>query len=307
MAHFEPRGRLAPHTRRQVEALADAVDDLVVVTTADLQDPTRTWLSARARLIERSNSGYDFFSYKVGLDASDLGAYDEVVVCNDSYVGPLTSYDEVLATMAARPVDFWGLTTNRRLTPHVQSFFVAFRSWTVASAAFTGFWADLEPLSDRMKVINRYEIGMSKVLHDAGLVSASYFEETGADERLGRLRVLWWWAHRHDLPRTRVQLDAYRRQAAAGWNPAAGMADRALDGGRLPYVKLDTLRYDPYALDAAHLLDLCEQRFPDAFDGVRAYLQETAPLYPRRAAETLRPTPLALRPLRSRVRYDDAS
>lgn len=307
MAHYEPQGRLAPHTRRQVEALGTVAEDVVVVTTADLRDETRTWLSARTRLVERSNSGYDFFSYKVGLDASDLSSYDEVVVCNDSYVGPLVPYADIFAAMATRPVDFWGLTLNRRLRPHVQSFFVTFRAWTVASAAFGTFWADLEPLSDRMQVINRYEIGMSAALHDAGLVSGSFFEENDADEALGRDRVWWWWAHRHGLPRTRADVEAFARQGRAGWNPAAGMADRALEGGRLPYVKLDTLRYDPYALNAPLLLDLAETRFPEAFDGVRHYLQETAVHYPRRPAETLRPTPLALRPLRARVEYRDAA
>ena len=76
----------------------------LVCTTANLQDSARAWLTERAVLVERANYGYDFFSYKVGLDAAgDLTAYDEVVVCNDTYVFALDSYEPVFDEMATGP------------------------------------------------------------------------------------------------------------------------------------------------------------------------------------------------------------
>lgn len=304
MAHYDPEGLVRPHARRQVEALVAGIEDVLVVSTARLDDESRRWLSERVRLVERANYGYDFYSYKVGLDtAGDLSAYDEVIVCNDSYVGPLRPYDRIVAEMAARPVDFWGFTRSARIGPHVQSFFVAFRPWTVASRAFRLFWSDMEPLSDRSKVIRRYEVGMSARLHEAGFTSAAYFEEDDDDRRLSRRRVRWWAAHRGRLPRSRAELEVFRQRLDVAWNPSAAMADRALADGRLPFVKLDTLRYDPYGLDAARLLTLCEKRFPDLFDGVRTTLEETATFYPQRPSERLLPTPLALRPLAPLVRY----
>lgn len=304
MAHYDPEGAVRPHVRRQVEALAADIDDVVVVSTAELTDASRRWLSGRARLIERANYGYDFFSYKVGLDsAKDLTEYDEVIVCNDSYVGPMRSYARILADMAERPADFWGFTASERIRPHLQSFFVAFRPWTVDSAAFRGFWGGMEPLSDRMKVIKRYEVGMSQVLYQAGFESASYFVETEQDRRLARRRIRWWAAHRAPLPRNPADLARLRKRANEAWNPSAGLADRALDDGRLPYVKIDTLRYDPYGLDAGRLLRLGEELFAREFEGVRESIEATARYYPPRPAEKLFPTPLALRPCARAVRY----
>lgn len=304
MAHYDPEGLVRPHVRRQVQALAADIDDVIVVSTAELTDASRRWLSERVRLVERANYGYDFFSYKVGLDtAADLTSYDEVIVCNDSYVGPLRSYADIVADMAPRPVDFWGFTATERVKPHVQSFFVAFRPWTVASHAFHRFWSEMEPISDRKQVILRYEVGMSQRLYEAGFASGAYFVETEADQRLGRRRVQWWAAHRAPRPRNRADLDLLRRRAAEAWNPASAMADRALDDGRLPYAKIDTLRYDPYGLDADRLLTLGEERFPDMFDGVRDSLEATSRFYRPRAAEVLQPTPAALRPLAPLVRY----
>lgn len=308
MAHYDPRGGVGPHVKRQVEALAAGFDDVLVVTTAQLTDESRAWLGSRARLVERTNAGYDFLSYKVGLDtAGDLTRYDDVAICNDTYVGPLRGYARMLDDMADRPADFWGFTDTTRIGRHVQSFFVVFRPWTVASQAFTRFWREMEPISDRRQVILRYEVGLSRTMYRAGLASAPYFVESDADRRLARLRVQWWALHRGRSPRTPADLKLVRAHAAEHWNPAAGLADRALEGGRLPYVKIDTLRYDPYGLGSDDLLTYCEETFPDEFDGVRRWLADTAQFYKPRADELLRPTPRALRPLAAKVRYRRAS
>ncbi|QBX54181.1 hypothetical protein EXE58_00965 [Nocardioides seonyuensis] len=118
MAHYDVAGELRPHVRGQVDSLAASFDRVVVCTTAPLKDSARAWLSERAELVERANYGYDFFSYKVGLDAvGDLSGFDEVVVCNDSYVFAHDNYDRIIEEMRHRPCDFWGLTAANRVAP----------------------------------------------------------------------------------------------------------------------------------------------------------------------------------------------
>jgi hypothetical protein len=303
MAHYDHRGGLGPHVRRQVEQVAAAVDRLLVVSAADLTDESRRWLSQYAEVAERPNYGYDFTSYQVGLHrAGGLDGYDEVVICNDTYV-PVLPYTDIFAAMATEPVDFWGLTRTERIAPHVQSFFVAFRPWVVGSVAFRRFWTGLHPLSSRRQVIMQHEVGLSGGLHCAGFRSGSFFQETPADRRLARRRVRWWAAHRQGATRDRAGLNTWRERSREPWNPAAALADRALDHGRLPYVKLDTLRFDPYGLGADKLLAYCEEELPQAFAGVRAFLEDTAVYYPPRPTERLRPTPAALQPLRRQVEY----
>ena len=303
MAHYDYRGGVGPHVRRQVESVAAAVDRLLVVSTADLTEDSRAWLRGRAELVERPNYGYDFTSYQVGLHrAGDLTSYDEVVICNDTYV-PVTPYALVFERMAEQPVDFWGLTRTDRVAPHVQSFFVAFRPWVVGSQTYRRFWTGLDPLSTRRQVILRHEVGLSLGLHGAGFRSGAYFQESDADKRLARRRVRWWAAHRPGVTRSREGLETLRVRAREPWNPNAALADRVLDGGRLPVVKLDTLRYDPYGLGADKLLAYCEEQLPAEFAGVRQFLEETAAYYPPRPSEKLRPTPPALVPLRRQVEY----
>lgn len=307
MATFDPEGSLGPHVRRQVEAMTGAFDDIVVVSTSQLTEKSRRWLEPRVRLVDRANFGYDFFSYKVGLDmAGDLTRFDEVVICNDSYV-PLLPYDQVLERMSGREVDFWGLTESRQNAPHLQSFFVAFRPWVVQSRSFGRFWSHMKPISWRQRVINQYELGLTAALEEAGFRWNAYFEPTEAEGRLAQRRMSWYASRLQRLPRNRAGLADWDKARRAPWNPTIGLADAALADARLPFVKLATLRYDPYGLNAEKLLALSEQRWPDAFDGVRAYLQRTRRFYPTRPGSDLGPVPPVLRPLQALVEYGRAA
>ncbi len=301
-ACFDPDGEIAPHVRRHIEAWRTESRRLIAVTTSSLTDEARAWLGANTELVERENYGYDFYSYRTGiLAAGDLSGYDEVVICNDTFVGPLRPYAGIFADMAAVPVDFWGMTRSLRIAPHLQSFFVVFRRWVVGSKAFADFWQGMAPVSDRREVIHRYEVGLSRRLVEAGFTMGSYFTETDGDRRLARARVAWWVLHRPGGRSGGFRRTAERMNEA--WNPTYALADAALRDARLPLVKLDVLRSDPYGLGAAGLLRRCETAHPAAFAGVRAFLDRTAPRYPVRAGEKLRPTPPVLRPARRVVGY----
>lgn len=302
LASYDPDGDVAPHLRHHIEAWQGECRRLIVVTTSQLTDEARIWLSAHVELVERENYGYDFYSYRTGLlAAGDLTEYDEVVICNDTFVGPLCPYAQVFAAMDGVPVDFWGLTSSRRIQPHAQSFFVVFRAWVAGSKAFGDFWRDMAPVSDRRHVIRSYEIGLSQRLMQAGFTMGSYFTESPRERRVARARVAWWTLHRPD-----GRTGGFRRLLARmgeAWNPTYALADTALHGDRLPVVKLDVLRFDPYGLDASGLLRRSERVYPKSFEGVAALLRRTAAHYPTRAGEELRPTPTLLRPLRALVKY----
>ncbi|MGO2113212.1 MAG: hypothetical protein ACTH31_16535, partial [Pseudoclavibacter sp.] len=73
------------------------------------------------------------------------------------------------------------------------------------------------------------------------------------------------------------------------FNPAAALADRFLIDDRLPLLKFDTLRFDPYELGARRLLAEAERRMPRLMSGVREFIDATRDRYPFRAGETNAP------------------
>ena len=116
MAHYDPHGLVAPHVLRQLDAWNEVADRLMLVSAADITDPgVVASVTERAELVRRDNEGYDFYSYKLGLESvTDLESYDLVVICNDSYIGPLVPWSTVIEAMSHRQVDAWGLTETMR-------------------------------------------------------------------------------------------------------------------------------------------------------------------------------------------------
>ncbi len=292
VAHYDPHGEAAPHVLRQLDQLATVSDELVVASTADLTEEARSALDARSTLVERENFGQDFGGWQQVLLTRDTAReFDEVLLTNDTYVGYLRPIERMFADMEQRPVEIWGTHESERVARHLQSFFLVFREPAVRSRAFREFWRRLKPAASRVEAIRQQEIGISQWMLSAGFEIAGYFEPTPAERAEGVRREAWWKAR---LAEQDVRLGDLRRRAPVGEpvNTAVAFADAALDDGRMPLVKFDTLRYDPYFLGSDRLLELCEAQYPDLFDGVRAFLDRTRASYPPRPGENQLVLPL---------------
>ncbi|WP_336640621.1 rhamnan synthesis F family protein [Microbacterium sp. USHLN272] len=295
VAHYDPRGEAAPHVLRQLDELGTQFDEVVLATTVDLSPSAADAISSRATLIRRANYGHDFGSWRDCLERYDWAqSYDEVLLTNDSYVGFFRPLGEIMQTMSARPVELWGITQSARHSLHIQSYYLHFTREALHSLAFRRFWTDSKPAPDRQTAIQLQEVGISRAMSDAGYRFDAYFTPT-RDERLRATRrgVHWLRQRRKSFPaRFDTLEDGYfdARQwrdpeQADNLNWSSAFADSSLDDGRLPLIKLDTLRYDPYWLGAGTLLEELEKKYPVQMDGVREYLIATQPYYSQRRYE----------------------
>ena len=303
VAHYDPQGSAAAHFLRQLDQIGSSFDDVVVATTSTLTADAVASISERARLVRRPNIGHDFGSWRDVLEHSGFAQrYDGLLLTNDSYVGYLRPLPQIIETMSTRPVEMWGMTRSARHGNHVQSYFLYFTSFALHSQTFYRFWSELRPAPTRMDAILEQEIGISRALLGGGFRIGSYFTPTATDRRLANLRGIQWLRRRQRAFPARFdsfeepffRAERWRDPAMAdNLNAAAAYADQALNDGRLPVVKFDTLRYDPYWLGADTLLAACERRYPRLFDGVREFLEETAPFYGQRRYENSGPARLS--------------
>lgn len=289
MAHFDVGRVLRKHTATAIRNYAECSDRVVVVSTSGIGEEDIESLPANVDFITRPNYGYDFFSYKWALDiVGDYAAYDRLVIVNDTFVGPVVSLDEILKSEQAAKHDLMGMTWSVNHGGHAQSFFVTVSSAVARSNGFQRFWRDMEPVSDRRSVILQYEVGMTLAATDSGFTAGGYLEPTEVEEELARerrrhqdmVRIISGSGGKvvHDVrPANSEQLRAY--------NPAIALADRLLTGRRLPLLKFDTLRFDPYGLGAGRLLREAEDALPQYMDGVREFLRSTRTSYGFRPRE----------------------
>ncbi|HIW55329.1 MAG TPA: rhamnan synthesis F family protein [Candidatus Ruthenibacterium merdigallinarum] len=152
----------------------------VVVVNGALRDEGRRALAACAdEVIERANEGFDITAYKEGFLSQDMSQFDEVLFYNQTIFGPVRPLDEMFGAMAARDVDFWGLTRHKGakaaswndqipIPPHVQSFFFAVRGEMLHAPAFRAYWEQLPPIRGYWEAVEKHEIRFTKHFSDQG-------------------------------------------------------------------------------------------------------------------------------------------
>lgn len=172
-ASYSGNGLLPPQVIPYLQGLKPLVSDIVVVCDNDLLPEERQKLSGlAAHVITGRHGEYDFGSYKRGVawlrETGRLDGADALVLCNDSCFGPVGSFEPMFATMEAKDLDFWGAVESHEISYHLQSYFVVFSRKVIASPAFRDFISGIEKQPNVQQVILKYELGMTRVLTEAG-------------------------------------------------------------------------------------------------------------------------------------------
>ena len=142
---------------------------MIFVSNSPLTDGDRDELSSLcSRVLVNNNTGYDFYMWKLGLEAADLSDYDEVVLMNSSVYGPLFNMEDVFNRMDKLDCDFWGITECFQMQPHIQSYFLVFHKNVVSAPAFLDFWGGILPYANKLQVIQSYEVGLTQWLVESG-------------------------------------------------------------------------------------------------------------------------------------------
>jgi len=179
-SHFDRDDMIDAYVIRYLEGLKTVADHIIFISGSVLSWQEQKKLSDTAdKIIIRENTGYDFGSWKDGLDNfgfENLDKYDEIILANDSCYGPLYPFSEMFDKMAAENCDFWGVTKSNAIFPHVQSFFLVFRKAAFNSAVFRIFWEKIIPLKGKYELVDAYEVGLSEILTKHGFLSQSYIK-----------------------------------------------------------------------------------------------------------------------------------
>ena len=175
-AHYDQKNVVAPYVIYYLRSLRAIVNHIVFVSTSSLSQLDIELVGRSCdEIILRDNIGYDFCSYRVGLESVDLRSFDQVLLCNDSVYGPFKSLELLMESSRLGALDFWGITESYNPAHHVQSYFMAFQSGVIHSPEFSSFWKNVEPLPTKSDVIEQYELGLSQCLRRAGFTCGAWF------------------------------------------------------------------------------------------------------------------------------------
>ena len=164
-AHYSADNIVSRNVIFYLQELNTVFDTLIFVSTSDLSLAEQGKIARLAtRIILRENSGHDFFSYKIAINELDLTKVEQLLLCNDSCLGPLYPLKEWFNEETAKNSDFWGISALSRPKTHLQSYFLVFNRNVLCNIDFIQFWQVLQKLPGKREIIFNYEVGLSQLL-----------------------------------------------------------------------------------------------------------------------------------------------
>ena len=179
-SHFDKHGLIDDCVVYYLHGLAAIGCDIVFVTTANDIQPEEVEKINHicAQVIIKENVGYDFGAWRTGLmeNMGFIENYEHLILCNDSVYAPLDDFSSVFMRMNDKKLDAWSITDSFEVAYHMQSYFLVFSKRTFTDAAFYDFWNNYLVYKEKRNIIEKYEIGLSKLLVKKGFSIGAYCE-----------------------------------------------------------------------------------------------------------------------------------
>lgn len=246
-AHYDKEDIVDPYVFCYLRELKKICRTLIVVSTANLckQDLDELKIIG-CDVIVRDNIGYDFVSYKSGLEYLNHNKFEEIVICNDSVYGPFFDIDKVFKKMDLQRCDFWGITSNDDISFHLQSYFLVFKKSVLNSSAFSDFWVTVDSLDSKNEIIRCYEVGLTQCLLKAGLMAS-----VSADYKLGLSAQIIYLTKRISVRKIKQKIFAIFKgeNLIPKINSTHEYWKELLLQGGMPFIKVELLRDNPMEVD----------------------------------------------------------
>ena len=248
-AHYDRDGMVDDYVYFYLKALLQVCSKIIFVSVSlNNDDDFKSLEGLGIEVVVRGNTGYDFYSYKVGLARQNVSQYDEVVICNDSVYGPFVNLSGTFEEMDKRECDFWGVTDSYQRKYHIQSYFLVFKNNVSSSDVFKCFWEGLEKESLKARVVDKYEIGLSQRLIRFGFKSdciykseknKSFKNMVNSLFRISRVDI------KKQIKNNTVKNTLQKLVTIGNVNPTHKNWKETLSKKKSPFIKVELLRDNP--------------------------------------------------------------
>jgi lipopolysaccharide biosynthesis protein len=189
---YDPQGIVDDYVTHKLALLKKDGDHVFVVSNSALEPGSRAKLEEYADTVwERENTGFDVWAYKEAIERvgyERLAEFDELILMNYTFFGPIASFDPLFEKMDTKALDFWGITDHAEVVPHprtgtgrmprhIQSHWIAVRRSMFLSDAFREYWATMPMISSYEESIDLHEARFTQHFIDLGFTSEVAFPE----------------------------------------------------------------------------------------------------------------------------------
>lgn len=183
LAGFLQNGIIEDYKLYLIEQLSLIVDSIYLICDSpiDIQRSNFNKIKKFIRFAQFKRHGkYDFGSYQIGFqkirDDEYYNQYEQILLANDSILGPVGNLDDFIKFANESPADAIGLVANQcgyrdknssswaSFSYHIQSYFVLLKKDVYTSIAFADFIDSVKKEENKIDIVINYEMGLTKHL-----------------------------------------------------------------------------------------------------------------------------------------------
>lgn len=275
---FSPSGALSRMVQRQLEIYKELGFAVILVSNSPFF-PEESWRTARriaAFVVHRRNRHLDFGAWKdlAPLALERWPDMNELLLVNDSVLGPIRPLEPHLAAMRQAGAGFFGMLESLQGGAHLQSWFVL-AAGKKPVADLLDFLDTLRLSRSKRTIIQRGEQRMARTMHQAGNRVAALFsysrivdhalEDEAARAYLERLMPRLFEGRDTDTVRNILMVRPL--------NPAHHFWTVLLENSQFPFLKTELIRKNPGRLpEVAHWPNLLPPGGPASLEELRLHI-----------------------------------
>ncbi len=167
--------------------------DVLIVVNGKLPQADINRLAQYGKVLERENEGYDVAAFRHGIihtGKEALQQYNQLILVNDTNIGPFRDLEEVFSEFNSDQLDFWGISMGEeqldftgynpygKIPKHLQSYFVVIENSLLRYEGFYDYWEKLSDTDSRNKAIGKHETVFAKYFYDRGFKYDALIKDT---------------------------------------------------------------------------------------------------------------------------------
>ncbi|WP_447754388.1 rhamnan synthesis F family protein [Pseudomonas nicosulfuronedens] len=256
VAHFDVNNLLEENFQQMIACLVQAFDSVILVSTSNLSPTDIAGLGPKVITLLRPNFGYDFYSYRVGIQhALQYTELEQLVLVNSSFVVcDSGKFSQTLQTVLghSHQNDVVGITESRQFNWHLQSYLLLLGRRLFRSPEFTTFISKIRPLNSKLEVILAYELGLSTLINGMQLTVHALFQPNWQTRFIAYYRWLRILIRSANLGKL-AKLEPLHHIKEVNWTHF-GAQQLAHQFG---LIKTEVLRNNPHQLPIQQLYECC--------------------------------------------------
>lgn len=180
IAHYHERGILRNDTIKFINSAKKSFKKIILVST-NLKKKELCKIDKTIKIIIRQNIGYDFYSYREGiiyLLKNELNIFKKIYLMNTSFLClNIKIFLKRILSASINNKVFVGITKSYEIHEHIQSYLLIIDKKLFLNSGFLDWFKKMKPINKRQAVIEKYELGLSKLILDSNFSISSLFKK----------------------------------------------------------------------------------------------------------------------------------